>query len=320
MASTLYMEKVKLGRKITLDELFDLALFKELHELESGEVQVVLSRLIVTEQRHVAFWQEFFGLQAERLNFLRRLKLAFCVCLRRMFGTGITYLILEAIEIYGIKKYLPLWEQYRNTDHAVKVRGVIQDEFENEDELVAAVTGRKISAERIQNVFLGLNDGLVEVLGSVAGFFAAFGNPLYVLVAGITVAVAGSISMAAGVFASSGSQREVERIQNAKREFFNGTDAVAEDSGPLSAALIVGVSYLCGALFAIFPVLLGAQSLLWPIVFGALMVIIVSVVVSLLSGMEVWRRVLQNLLLVFGAIAVTYSIGALVRNIWGIDI
>jgi VIT1/CCC1 family predicted Fe2+/Mn2+ transporter len=50
------------------------------------------------------------------------------------------------------------------------------------------------------------------------------------------------------------------------------------------------------------------------------MVIIVSVVVSLLSGMEVWRRVLQNLLLVFGAIAVTYSIGALVRNIWGLDV
>jgi hypothetical protein len=59
MASTLYVEKVKLGRNFTLlDELFDLALFKELHELESGEVQVVLSRLIATEQRHVAFWQE----------------------------------------------------------------------------------------------------------------------------------------------------------------------------------------------------------------------------------------------------------------------
>lgn len=47
------MENVKLGRKVTLDELFDLALFKELHELESGEVQVVLSRLIVPAERHL---------------------------------------------------------------------------------------------------------------------------------------------------------------------------------------------------------------------------------------------------------------------------
>ena len=51
MAGTLYVENVKLGRKITLDELFDLALFKKLHELESGEVQVVLSRLIVIDKR-----------------------------------------------------------------------------------------------------------------------------------------------------------------------------------------------------------------------------------------------------------------------------
>jgi len=36
MASTLYVKKVKLGRKITLDEIFDLALFKKLRELESG--------------------------------------------------------------------------------------------------------------------------------------------------------------------------------------------------------------------------------------------------------------------------------------------
>jgi len=37
MAGTLYVENVRLGRKITLDELFDLALFKKLRELESGQ-------------------------------------------------------------------------------------------------------------------------------------------------------------------------------------------------------------------------------------------------------------------------------------------
>lgn len=314
------MENRALGRKVTLDELFDLALYKNLHERESGEARVVLSRLIAAEERHVAFWQEVFGLQAERLDFSRRLKLTFCVFLRRMFGSGITSLMLEAIEIYGIKKYLLLWEHYRNTDLGEKVRRILQEEFEYEDELVAVATGRKISAERIRDILLGLNDGVVEVLGSVAGFFASFGNPLYVLVASIAVAVAGSISMAAGVFASSGSQREVERMQNAKRGFFNATHEVAEDPSPLSAAFMVGVSYLCGALFPIFPMLLGAESLLWPIIFGVLMVIGVSVVVSLVSGMEVRRRVLQNLLLVFGAIAVTYSIGALVRNIGGINV
>jgi hypothetical protein len=37
MAGTLYVENVRLGRKITLDDLFGLALFKKLRELESGQ-------------------------------------------------------------------------------------------------------------------------------------------------------------------------------------------------------------------------------------------------------------------------------------------
>jgi VIT1/CCC1 family predicted Fe2+/Mn2+ transporter len=314
------MEHRQFGRQVALDELFDLTLFQKLHALEAGEVRGVLSRLITTEARHVAFWQALFGLQAARLDVSRRVKLALCMVLRRLFGSGMTYLLLEAIEIYGIQKYLLLWEHYRQTDLAEKMRGILQEEFAHEDELVAAATGRKIRAEDIRNVFLGVNDGLVEVLGSVAGLFASLGNPLYVLVASIAIAVAGSISMAAGVFVSSGSQREVERIQHAKREFCNATQEVAEAYRPVRAALLVGVSYLCGALCPIFPVLLGAESVLWPTVFGALMVMGVSAVLSLLSGMGVGRRVLHNLLFVFGAIAATYSVGVLVRTIWSINI
>lgn len=47
---------------------------------------------------------------------------------------------------------------------------------------------RRISPERVRDVFLGLNDRLVEILGAVSGFFAAFGNAATVLVAGLTVA------------------------------------------------------------------------------------------------------------------------------------
>ena len=42
------------------------------------------------------------------------------------------------------------------------------------------VTGpreRRINPERVRNIFLGLNDGLVEILGAVTGFFGAFGDP-----------------------------------------------------------------------------------------------------------------------------------------------
>jgi VIT1/CCC1 family predicted Fe2+/Mn2+ transporter len=44
------------------------------------------------------------------------------------------------------------------------------DEFKHEDVLVTALTERKINAEKIRNIFLGLNEGLVEILGAVSGF------------------------------------------------------------------------------------------------------------------------------------------------------
>jgi VIT1/CCC1 family predicted Fe2+/Mn2+ transporter len=45
-----------------------------------------------------------------------------------------------------------------------------------------------------------LNDGLVEILGAVSGFFGAFGDAVTVLIAALTIAVAGSLSMAAGAY------------------------------------------------------------------------------------------------------------------------
>ena len=196
----------------------------------------------------------------------------------------------------------------------------LRDEFGHEDEIVASLTGRRLNAERVRDIFLGLNDGLVEVLGSVSGFYASFGDPVYVLVASITVAVAGSISMAAGVLASSRSQLEIQRIENAKRNFFDPGAEVTEETRPLTAATAVAASYFLGALFPILPVLLGAASPLWSIVMGAVMVSVVTMLLSFVSGMEVRRRVLQNLLLVSAAVAVTYGLGTLVKHFWQIAV
>ena len=74
------------------------------------------------------------------------------------------------------------------------------DEMKHEDVLVTNLTERKINAEQIRNIFLGLNDGLVEILGAVSGFFGAFNNPATVLMAASTTAVAGALSMGAGAF------------------------------------------------------------------------------------------------------------------------
>ena len=88
--------------------------------------------------------------------------------------TGI-HLTLEAVEIYGIRKYLDVWEHYKDDPLREAVRRVLEDEFKHEDNIVSNAIKRKIHPARIRDIFLGFNDGLVEVLGAVSGFFAAFG-------------------------------------------------------------------------------------------------------------------------------------------------
>jgi rubrerythrin len=197
----------RLARRLILDELFDLSLYKALRDLTEGDVQKVLDELIRVETTHYAFWQDFFNLTLTTLDLPRRLKLRALILACRLFGTTAVHLVLEAIEVYGVRKYLTLWKTYKDGPLGAAVTDILVDEFRHEDTLVTKLTERKINPERIRNIFLGMNDGLVEILGAVSGFFGAFGDAITVLIAASTTAVAGSLSMGAGIYVAISSEK-----------------------------------------------------------------------------------------------------------------
>ena len=96
------------------------------------------------------------------------------IAVARVFGAPAIHLILEAIEVFGVRKYLTVWRQYEHGPLGAAVREVLEDEFKHEDAVVTAESDRQISPQRVRDIFLGLNDGLVEILGAVSGFFGAF--------------------------------------------------------------------------------------------------------------------------------------------------
>ena len=305
----------KLGRQLILDELFDFTLYKRLSEIESGELAKLLAELVPTEEKHYRFWQKFFDLKIVKLNWPRKLKLRLIVLGRRLLGEKFTHLVLESIEIYGVRKYLLVWGNYKNTPLGAAIKEVLEDELRHEDASVSRFIEKKIDAEKIRDVFLGLNDGLVEILGAVSGFFAAFSNPVSVLIAGLTVAVAGSFSMAAGVYVATGSRNEVAGIEEKKREFFdNKKEEEIHKEKTLSSSILVGLSYLAGALVPILPVLLGAKSVFISVAAGALTIVVISFIVAFISGMNVKKRVFVNLAIVAIAVVITYSLGTVVKK------
>ncbi|MEK6618092.1 MAG: VIT1/CCC1 transporter family protein [Nitrospirota bacterium] len=311
----------RLARTLILDELFDLSLYKALRGITDRESQKVLDELIVVETQHLAFWQKFFDSHLTTLDLGRRLKLWFFVLVCRVFGSTAVHLALEAIEVHGVRKYLSLWKVYKDEPLGGALKGILLDEFKHEDVLVTQLTERKINPEKIRNIFLGLNDGLVEILGAVSGFFGAFGDAVTVLIAASTTAVAGSLSMAAGAYAALSSEKEVKATQFDKKQFLGEeTGSSQMEEQPFSSAVVVGCSYFAGAMVPVLPVLLGAKDALFSLLAAGSMVILVSTLLAFLSGMDIKRRILLNLVIITVAVSVTYAIGMAAKNLWGISV
>jgi VIT1/CCC1 family predicted Fe2+/Mn2+ transporter len=310
-----------LGRRLVLDELFDLSLYQALRETAPPDLRRVLEQLIPIETRHFRFWQDFFDVRLERLDFGRRLKLRVISGACRLLGAPAIHLALEAIEVYGVRKYLDVWSRYGDGRLGPALRTVLEDEFRHEDAVVTGDEQRRLNPERVRNIFLGLNDGLVEIVGAVSGFFGAFGNASAVLVAGATVAVAGALSMGAGAWVATSSESEVARTERERRRFLGEVTAgEAAAESPLAAAAVVGASYLAGALVPVLPVLFGARSIWPPALAAGVLIVIVSTLLAFLSGMEVRRRILMNLVALAAAVGVTYGIGLATKSAFGISV
>ncbi|HTN43369.1 MAG TPA: VIT1/CCC1 transporter family protein [Nitrospiria bacterium] len=321
MITTQAQHDPRLARDLILDELFDLTLYQSLRKISGRDLQPMLDELIAIETQHLAFWQKFFNSAVSGLDFPRRFRLRLIVLACRLFGATAVHMVLEAIEIYGVRKYLSVWEQYKDGPLGAAVRGILEDEFKHEDEIVSRMAERKINPDRIRNIFLGFNDGLVEIIGAVSGFFAALGAGTLVLIAGLTTAVAGSLSMAAGAYVAVNSENEVRRTERGRARFLTkGGESEEPEDSSIRSAIIVGGSYFAGAAIPILPVLFGAKTAMVPVFSGGVAAILVSMILAFLSGMDVRKRIMMNLAMVAGAVGITYGIGLLVRAVFGVPV
>jgi len=310
-----------LGRRLVLDELFDLSLYRALRAFAPDRVRAILDQLIPIETKHYEFWQRFFGLELTRLDVGRRVKLVLMVALARVFGAPAIQLILEAIEVFGVRKYLAVWRLYEGGPLGRAVREVLEDEFKHEDAVVSEEAERQINPERVRDIFLGLNDGLVEILGAVSGFFGAFTNATTVLIAGLMVGVAGALSMGAGAYLAASSESEVRDTESRRRQFLGEPEPPAAAGGTaIASGFRVGLSYVVGAVVPVLPVLFGARTLLPSLLVAGVVIVLVSAILAFLSGMDVRRRILMNLAIIAGAVAVSYVIGLLAQGVWGIKV
>ncbi len=303
---------------LVLDEMADLALYQNFRKnLRQPELIRLFDTLIIEEKKHVAFWQKKTEVVPESLGIVRTFKVGALTQFGRLFGIPGILLVLEAIEVHGIRKYLDLWSSTSEVSLKADVMSILKDELQHEDHMITNVAGRSVRPEVIRNAFLGFNDGSVEILGAVSGFSAAFGNVWHVLIAGSTVAVAGALSMAVGAFMATSAEHEVAALDKLRRQALSiegekrESDALAS---PLKAALLVGITYLVGAFVPILPFLFGAQNAIPSILVSGVLILLVSATLAFLSGMRIRRRLLMNGGLIAFAVIVSTLFGMLLER------
>ncbi len=311
----------KLARSLIRGEYMSLVLYESLMTVAGEGTRDTIQKLIAIERGHLSFWETFFNSRRTPPGILGIFRIRLAVLIARVFGDRAIFLILESTEVHAIRHYFSLWEAYRNTPEEGAIKKILVEELHDEEIVIMGTRERGLNGGNIRNLFLGLNDGLVEILGAVSGLFAAFQHPSSVLVAAATIAIAGSFSMAAGVFAAESSENEIAWIHSRKAAFLN-PDAARTPAGephPFSSALIVGVSYFVGSLIPILPVFFGSTGIIYSFIASGIAAILVSTIVSFLTGMDVKKRIFLNTIILTLAVAITYTMGIAAKSVFNIS-
>ncbi len=195
------------------DEISDHVTYKELggHARDARFKKEFLTMAEI-EGHHAEFWKEVIesrGGELPRRPRVRKLRLTVLRLLQSIMSPVVLISVLELGEAGAFKRYHRfLSEAPLKEGEKARLRAIILDELEHEKTFRRQSTGSR--ATNVRDFVLGMNDGLVEILGAVTGLSAVYvGRPLMVGVSGLIVGIAGALSMAIGAFVSVRSQRQV---------------------------------------------------------------------------------------------------------------
>jgi len=217
------VDALRLVERFYVNEWADAVLYEELAREERDErTKRELERLAELEKRHAEFWRSVLerrGRKAPKPK-VSRVTLFSVKLLRRVLGAGAVASLLEMGENSAIESYFQFLREFSGEldEEEVRIlRRVILDEIEHER--FFREEEERFHVEHIRDLILGMNDGLVELLGAVTGLSAVYPTrPTLVGVSGLVVGVAGALSMAIGAFISVRSQRQVKESVRSRME------------------------------------------------------------------------------------------------------
>lgn len=251
----------------------------------------VLRRISEDEKRHYNIWKKYTGEDVEP----SRLKLNGYYWISRILGITFGIKLMEAGEESAQTNYEGIAQTIPEATR------VSQDENGHEDELIAMIDEERL--QYIGAIVRGLNDALVELTGALSGMTFVLGNTQLIATTGLITGIAASFSMA-------GSEYLARRSGE-------------EEGDPIKGAFYTGFAYIITVMALILPYLLFSNIY---VCLGLMMlnaVIIIAMFnyyMSVAKEQSFWRSFGEMVSISLGISLLTFGIGYVIRQVFGIEV
>lgn len=252
----------------------------------------VLREIAAQEMRHYQFCEKITG---ERRT-AQTLVVWFYVILVKIFGSSFALKLMESREVDAQQFYSDIQTLYPEAE------AIYQEESQHETQLITMLEDPVLV--NAGGIVLGMNDALVELTGALSGIALAFDNVRVIGATGFIMGVAASLSMAGSAY--------LESKENP-----------APEINPLTYSLYTGFSYIITTLLLISPFFIFSSVALAIIAMfcGALAeILLYNFYISVAKDLKFLPRVIQMCSITFGVAIISFGIGLLVKQYFGLDV
>ncbi len=280
-------------KKMQKNELNESYIYEGIAHFAKGEKnKETLCRLAKEERAHYEIWKQYTGEEMKP----KKLKIFMYKLVARVLGFTFAVKLMENGEEAAQKEYELVAKE---VPESVEIR--------NQEEEHEAALLEMLDEERLKYVgsmVLGMNDALVELTGSLAGFTFAMQRTRLIALSGLIMGISATFSMASSEFLAAKSEGR--------------TDA-------FKSCCYTGVAYLITVALLILPYLvLGDNQYMvaLAIMLGVVILIIAGFTyyISVAQGEKFRPKFLEMTLISVGVALVSFVVGILAKKFLGVDL
>lgn len=293
MEQTISKQAIEIIKKMQQGELTESVIYKKIARFAKGEENKnTLLRLSEEEKAHYEIWKKYTKIEMKPEKY----KIFKYTLLARIFGFTFAVKLMENGEEGAQKKYALLENEIEES------RAIKMQEEEHENALLEMLDEERL--KYVGSMVLGMNDALVELTGSLAGFTFAMQNTRLIALSGLIMGISATFSMASSEFLA------------AKSEGRN--DA-------LKSCSYTGIAYLITVALLILPYLIfgNADYLLALICMLVVVILIIAgftYYISVAQGEKFRPRFLEMASISIGVAVVSFFVGILAKKFLGVDL